>query len=92
MLGDQARDGGFRPVTGEVFEGLDRIRDAHYLMESNGHGGDCVRGLVCNNCNPHGLAWYEALPPELRTLELLNNYLTDPPAMRLRAELVSPVQ
>ncbi|WP_409375139.1 endonuclease domain-containing protein [Streptomyces justiciae] len=48
--------------------------------------GDCVRGLVCNDCNMHGLAWYEALPPGLRTFDLLNRYLADPPAKRLRAE------
>ena len=35
-------DGGFRPVIGEVFEGLDRIQDAHRLMESNTHTGKIV--------------------------------------------------
>ncbi|MFF7983895.1 zinc-dependent alcohol dehydrogenase family protein [Streptomyces sp. NPDC007901] len=35
-------DGGFRPVVGEVLEGLDRIRDAHRLMESNTHTGKIV--------------------------------------------------
>ncbi len=35
-------DGGFRPVIGEVFEGLDAIRDAHALMESNRHTGKIV--------------------------------------------------
>ncbi|WP_019060885.1 zinc-dependent alcohol dehydrogenase family protein [Streptomyces prunicolor] len=35
-------DGGFRPVVGEVFEGLDSIRDAHRLMESNAHTGKIV--------------------------------------------------
>ncbi|MFI8537603.1 zinc-dependent alcohol dehydrogenase family protein [Streptomyces aquilus] len=35
-------DGGFRPVIAEVFEGLDRIRDAHRLMESNRHTGKIV--------------------------------------------------
>ncbi|MFH8804840.1 zinc-binding dehydrogenase [Streptomyces sp. NPDC017936] len=35
-------DGGFRPVVGEVFEGLDRIRDAHRLRESNRHTGKIV--------------------------------------------------
>ncbi|MFF4503852.1 zinc-dependent alcohol dehydrogenase family protein [Streptomyces sp. NPDC001401] len=35
-------DGGFRPVVGEVLEGLDRIRDAHRLMESNRHTGKIV--------------------------------------------------
>ncbi|WP_151483478.1 zinc-dependent alcohol dehydrogenase family protein [Streptomyces albicerus] len=36
------RDGGFRPVIGEVFDGLDRIQDAHRLMESNEHTGKIV--------------------------------------------------
>ncbi|MFJ8632822.1 endonuclease domain-containing protein [Streptomyces sp. NPDC093568] len=52
-----------------------------------GSCGDCVRGLVCANCNLLGLAWYEALPRELRTYGLLNDYLADPPAKRLRAEV-----
>lgn len=49
--------------------------------------GACVRALVCSNCNVYGLAWYEALPAELRTFGLLNSYLSDPPAKRLRAAL-----
>ncbi|MEU6821958.1 zinc-dependent alcohol dehydrogenase family protein [Streptomyces atriruber] len=40
------RDGTFRPVIGEVFEGLDRIRDAHRLMESNAHVGKIVVRLT----------------------------------------------
>ncbi|MFF1381578.1 zinc-dependent alcohol dehydrogenase family protein [Streptomyces sp. NPDC058308] len=36
------RDGTFRPVVGEVFEGLESIRDAHRLMESNEHVGKIV--------------------------------------------------
>ncbi|WP_409469557.1 endonuclease domain-containing protein [Streptomyces sp. HC307] len=48
--------------------------------------GGCVRGLLCSNCNFHALGWYEALPAELRTFDLLNTYLADPPAERLRAE------
>ncbi|WP_406173623.1 zinc-dependent alcohol dehydrogenase family protein [Streptomyces sp. NBC_00996] len=36
------RDGGFRPPVAEVFEGLDRIGDAHRLMESNAHFGKIV--------------------------------------------------
>ncbi|MDN3024987.1 zinc-dependent alcohol dehydrogenase family protein [Streptomyces sp. S.PB5] len=35
-------DGGFRPVIAEVFDGLDRIQDAHRLMESNQHMGKIV--------------------------------------------------
>ncbi|WP_328581599.1 zinc-binding dehydrogenase [Streptomyces sp. NBC_00370] len=34
--------GSLRPVTGEVFDGLDRIGDAHRLMESNTHTGKIV--------------------------------------------------
>ncbi|MET7815131.1 endonuclease domain-containing protein [Streptomyces sp. NPDC005395] len=49
--------------------------------------GACVRGLLCNRCNHHGLGWYEGLPPELRTFDLLNSYLSRPPAMRLRMEV-----
>ncbi|MEV3858064.1 zinc-dependent alcohol dehydrogenase family protein [Streptomyces sp. NPDC050095] len=36
------RDGGFRPPVAEVFDGLDRIQDAHRLMESNTHTGKIV--------------------------------------------------
>jgi NADPH:quinone reductase-like Zn-dependent oxidoreductase len=36
------RDGGFRPPVAEVFEGLDRIGDAHHLLESNAHFGKIV--------------------------------------------------
>ncbi|MGW0536397.1 zinc-dependent alcohol dehydrogenase family protein [Streptomyces sp. NPDC003032] len=36
------RDGTFRPVVAEVFEGLDRIQDAHRLMEANDHVGKIV--------------------------------------------------
>ncbi|MFF5005486.1 endonuclease domain-containing protein [Streptomyces phaeochromogenes] len=64
----------------------------HGCCPGSGSCGDCVRGLVCSNCNMHGLGWYEALPPELRTFDLLNEYLADPPAKRLRAELVLSVR
>nr|BFD92874.1 hypothetical protein KitaXyl93_42340 [Kitasatospora sp. Xyl93] len=47
--------------------------------------GQCVRGIVCNACNSSGLAWYERLPEELRSFDLLNGYLSDPPAVRFRA-------
>lgn len=35
-------DGTLRPVVAEVFDGLDRMRDAHRLMESNRHTGKIV--------------------------------------------------
>lgn len=35
-------DGTLRPVIGEVFDGLDRIVDAHRLMESSAHTGKIV--------------------------------------------------
>ncbi|GHE11205.1 alcohol dehydrogenase [Streptomyces alanosinicus] len=35
-------DGSLRPVIAEVFDGLDSIRDAHRLMESNRHTGKLV--------------------------------------------------
>ncbi|MGW2745751.1 zinc-dependent alcohol dehydrogenase family protein [Streptomyces sp. NPDC001450] len=35
-------DGTLRPVVGEVFDGLGRMRDAHRLMESNRHTGKIV--------------------------------------------------
>lgn len=36
------RDGVLRPHVGAVFDGLDSIRDAHRLMESNAHTGKIV--------------------------------------------------
>jgi NADPH:quinone reductase-like Zn-dependent oxidoreductase len=42
FLGAGLADGGFRPVVQEVFEGLDAIRDAHRLLESNAHTGKIV--------------------------------------------------
>lgn len=41
--------------------------------------GNCVRGLLCPPCNTRALAWYERLPAELQTFDLLNNYLNNPP-------------
>ncbi|XUL94323.1 endonuclease domain-containing protein [Streptomyces galilaeus] len=48
--------------------------------------GSCVRGLLCSPCNRGGLAWYEALPEALRTFGVLNDYMANPPARRLRAQ------
>ncbi|MEV0528979.1 zinc-dependent alcohol dehydrogenase family protein [Streptomyces sp. NPDC050439] len=42
FLNQGLRDGAFRPPIAEVFEGLDRIQDAHRLMESNTHIGKIV--------------------------------------------------
>ncbi|MEU1419867.1 endonuclease domain-containing protein [Kitasatospora sp. NPDC005751] len=50
--------------------------------------GRCVRGLLCRNCNVRGLAWYEALPGELRTWDHGNSYLADPPARRPEAAVL----
>ncbi|MEV6485240.1 endonuclease domain-containing protein [Streptomyces sp. NPDC051576] len=47
--------------------------------------GDCVRGLLCSTCNWRGLAWYEALPSALRSFDVLNDYLANPPARQMRA-------
>jgi NADPH:quinone reductase-like Zn-dependent oxidoreductase len=41
-IGSGLTDGTLRPVVAEVFDGLDRIRDAHRLMESNRHTGKIV--------------------------------------------------
>ncbi|MEW2515081.1 zinc-dependent alcohol dehydrogenase family protein [Streptomyces sp. NPDC046870] len=41
-LGAGLGDGTLRPVIAEVFDGLDRIADAHRLMESNEHTGKIV--------------------------------------------------
>lgn len=43
-----------------------------------------MRGIVCNSCNTFGLSWYERLPMELRTFDLLNGYLAEPTAVRFR--------
>lgn len=42
FLNQGLRDGTFRPPIAEVFDGLDRIQDAHRLMESNTHIGKIV--------------------------------------------------
>ncbi|MFI7294344.1 zinc-dependent alcohol dehydrogenase family protein [Streptomyces sp. NPDC050121] len=41
-IGSGLADGTLRPVVAEVFDGLDRIRDAHRLMETNTHTGKIV--------------------------------------------------
>ncbi|MGW0907952.1 zinc-dependent alcohol dehydrogenase family protein [Streptomyces sp. NPDC002853] len=42
FLNHGLRDGAFRPPIAEVFDGLDRIQDAHRLMEANTHTGKIV--------------------------------------------------
>ncbi|MET9735310.1 zinc-dependent alcohol dehydrogenase family protein [Streptomyces sp. NPDC006458] len=41
-IGSGLTDGTLRPVVGEVFDGLDRVPDAHRLMDSNAHTGKIV--------------------------------------------------
>lgn len=41
-VGSGLADGTLSPVVAEVFDGLDRIRDAHRLMESSRHTGKIV--------------------------------------------------
>ncbi|OIK07090.1 zinc-dependent alcohol dehydrogenase family protein [Streptomyces monashensis] len=41
-IGSGLADGTLRPVIAEVYDGLDRIGDAHRLMESNRHTGKIV--------------------------------------------------
>ncbi|MFE7959995.1 zinc-binding dehydrogenase [Streptomyces sp. NPDC057413] len=41
-LGSGLADGSLRPVIGEVLDGLERVRDAHRLMERNAHTGKIV--------------------------------------------------
>ncbi|MFC8155666.1 zinc-binding dehydrogenase [Streptomyces cinereoruber] len=41
-MGSGLRDGSLAPVVAEVFDGLDRIADAHRLMESDAHVGKIV--------------------------------------------------
>ncbi|MFG2645393.1 zinc-dependent alcohol dehydrogenase family protein [Streptomyces sp. NPDC048370] len=42
FIGSGLRDGSLAPVIAETFEGLERITDAHRLMESNTHTGKIV--------------------------------------------------
>ncbi|MFE0653751.1 zinc-dependent alcohol dehydrogenase family protein [Streptomyces sp. NPDC059534] len=42
FIGSGLRDGSLAPVIAETFEGLERIADAHRLMESNTHLGKIV--------------------------------------------------
>ncbi|WP_420709748.1 endonuclease domain-containing protein [Streptomyces sp. NRRL F-4707] len=50
--------------------------------------GQCVRGLLCKDCNTRGLAWYESLAADLQTWDHANAYLTDPPAHRAEAAVL----
>lgn len=51
--------------------------------------GACVRGILCSPCNSHGVAWYESLPEEMHTFNILNEYIKNPPARRFRESLNS---
>ncbi|MFD6243795.1 zinc-binding dehydrogenase [Streptomyces roseolus] len=42
FIGSGLRDGSLAPVIAETFDGLERIADAHRLMESNTHTGKIV--------------------------------------------------
>ncbi|WP_171060169.1 endonuclease domain-containing protein [Streptomyces montanus] len=50
--------------------------------------GNCVRGLLCRQCNMEYLPAYERLPAHMRDSALFNTYLTDPPAQRPEAEVI----
>ncbi|MFD9393981.1 endonuclease domain-containing protein [Streptomyces sp. NPDC060000] len=59
----------------------------HFCCSGNSKAcGKCTRGLLCGRCNSFGLAWYEQLPESMRDFDLLNEYLANPPAQRMRAE------
>ncbi|AWN05290.1 endonuclease VII [Streptomyces phage Ibantik] len=45
--------------------------------------GKCVRSALCLTCNARGLPWYEGLPKEMQTIEAINEYLVNPPGLRL---------
>ncbi|MFP3987772.1 zinc-dependent alcohol dehydrogenase family protein [Streptomyces sp. E11-3] len=45
FIGSGLRDGTFRPVVGEVLHGLERMPDAHRLLEANRHTGKIVVSL-----------------------------------------------
>ncbi|MFJ2937787.1 zinc-binding dehydrogenase [Streptomyces sp. NPDC087219] len=42
FIGAGLRDGSLAPVIAETFDGLERITDAHRLMESDAHLGKIV--------------------------------------------------
>ena len=44
-IGSGLADGTLAPVIAETFEGLDRVADAHRLMESNAHTGKILVAL-----------------------------------------------
>lgn len=48
--------------------------------------GNCVRGILCSPCNSYGVAWYESLPSELQTFDVLNDYLRCPPLRKFKKQ------
>jgi hypothetical protein len=49
--------------------------------------GDCVRGILCRECNAIRLPAYERLPEILRDSMRFNEYLNNPPARYPEAEI-----
>ncbi|GGO50448.1 hypothetical protein GCM10012287_30190 [Streptomyces daqingensis] len=74
-------------VCGDFWEGPSwwHIDHDHACCPGPSSCGECVRGLLCRDCNTRGLSWYEQLTPEMQTWDHVNAYLADPPARRPEA-------